>query len=147
MTKVTNLYPHQTRVIWSILKTIKIRDQGMVINFLCYVLKYVSVVWLLKLRRVFWFLRFLSRVWEFSFWDRALNLFLGILVPDTNQTFPYFNWWNALSMAITILVVKCSISGKNYSRHTFTSVSITSYQIYHAFILLCVRNLKIFSAF
>ena len=41
--------------IWTILKVTKIRDQGMETVFLCYVFKYVPVVWVRILGWVFVF--------------------------------------------------------------------------------------------
>ena len=61
-------------------KTIKKHDQGM--DRGCFVLCFKICVRGvgLKIRVVFcvfYFLWFLGRVWEFSFWDRALNIFFG----------------------------------------------------------------------
>ena len=81
--KRQNNVPTKDGVIWNILKVTKIRDQGMDLRFLCYVFKYVPVVWVRILGRVFVFFinsTFLWEVWKFAFWGQTLNLFLGFLI-------------------------------------------------------------------
>ena len=57
-TKTTKSYLHKHGVIWEISKIPKKRDQGMESHFLCYVSKYVRVVYTQKLRRVFTVFKF-----------------------------------------------------------------------------------------